>query len=568
MEGFPYAERRAGVPVRRGDAWTRSRPVYHDWWAHDERRGARGVRGVHRLAGRAPAAGPVAPRLPLRLLRGVRGQAAHGQVRHPRGRGGRPAARRRVRGPLQRRAAGVRRSARRATRSRTIEHLYLPPRTGPVLSAGGSVVEYQTLDRQRRAAALAGVADPRGHPRVQPGGLRVHLGAPELAAGPAAGERDRATCPIRCGAGSRRSPTAERAAAEAARGPAASSAASSSTTDAERARLDQLLGWLVEFHRREEKPMWWRMFERHDDDGRGAVRRSATASPALTRTDTPPRTIKRSARLEYSFDPGAGDQAARRRRVLRRGRQSLDLRDRRDGRGRRAGRAQGRPGASRCPTGLPDPRRVTSARTRSSGPSLRYAEAWERGEIASQAVDDLLRRRPPRIAGHAGGAARRRDRGSASQRACELVDAARRHAPSASRARPAPARPTPPPRSSSSCSGAARRIGVTAQSHKVILNLMDAVVEGARPGRASPRRSTRSAASDEDPLVQQGSRSGRIESKDVAGVLGDGAVPGRRHRVGLQPRGAGGRVRLPLHRRGRPGLARERGRRRASRPAT
>ena len=29
-------------------------------------------------------------------------------------------------------------------------------------------------------------------------------------------------------------------------------------------RLDELVGWLVEFHRREEKPMWWRMFERHE----------------------------------------------------------------------------------------------------------------------------------------------------------------------------------------------------------------------------------------------------------------------------------------------------------------
>ena len=34
----------------------------------------------------------------------------------------------------------------------------------------------------------------------------------------------------------------------------------------------------------------------------------------------------------------------------------------------------------------------------------RYASAWEQGEVASQAVDDLLRRRPPRIAGHDGGA--------------------------------------------------------------------------------------------------------------------------------------------------------------------
>ena len=59
--------------------------------------------------------------------------------------------------------------------------------------------------------------------------------------------------------------------------------------------LDQLIGWLVEFHRREEKPMWWRMFARHDmtveerfDD------RDCLA--ALRKTDRPDRQITRQSR--------------------------------------------------------------------------------------------------------------------------------------------------------------------------------------------------------------------------------------------------------------------------------
>ncbi len=70
-----------------------------------------------------------------------------------------------------------------------IERLYLPPRTGPVLSAGGSVVEYQRWMDSGEPRRWEQSPHPRGHPPVQPGGLRVHLGAPWLAAGPAAGER-------------------------------------------------------------------------------------------------------------------------------------------------------------------------------------------------------------------------------------------------------------------------------------------------------------------------------------------------------------------------------------------
>jgi uncharacterized protein len=58
---------------------------------------------------------------------------------------------------------------------------------------------------------------------------------------------------------------------------------------------------LVEFHRRERKPAWWRYFERlamsetelYDDPD---------CLAGLVRTDTPPEPVKRSLLYEYRFD--------------------------------------------------------------------------------------------------------------------------------------------------------------------------------------------------------------------------------------------------------------------------
>ena len=65
--------------------------------------------------------------------------------------------------------------------------------------------------------------------------------------------------------------------------------------------ISQVLGDLVEFHRREQKPMWWRMFDR------------AASTPDVLRDDSAciegvqaigdPRTDKRSLVQEYRFDP-------------------------------------------------------------------------------------------------------------------------------------------------------------------------------------------------------------------------------------------------------------------------
>jgi len=71
----------------------------------------------------------------------------------------------------------------------------------------------------------------------------------------------------------------------------------------ERMRVAELLAWLLEFHRREEKPIWWRRFDRQemeenelidDPDCLGGLRRTKRAPEALTR---------QSFGYEYSFNP-------------------------------------------------------------------------------------------------------------------------------------------------------------------------------------------------------------------------------------------------------------------------
>ena len=172
-----------------------------------------------------------------------------------------------------------------------IEHLYMPERTGPVLSAGGSVVEYQkwidSAEPQGWQASpiLKGIRDYNEEDCESTWALRRWLLERQEESGIA-------YVPESVGKEEAEETATERAEVEAL-----------AKRLVERGRpLDQLVGWLAEFHRREERPMWWRMFKRHDmtideryDD------RDCLAK--LVRTDTPPRKIKRSFRARVQLQP-------------------------------------------------------------------------------------------------------------------------------------------------------------------------------------------------------------------------------------------------------------------------
>ncbi|MBZ0266833.1 TM0106 family RecB-like putative nuclease, partial [bacterium] len=71
--------------------------------------------------------------------------------------------------------------------------------------------------------------------------------------------------------------------------------------EAERWRVHELLAWLIEFHRREEKPVWWRMFDRRDSS-EDQLREDLDCLAGCVRTDREPWKVAKSMAFEYRFD--------------------------------------------------------------------------------------------------------------------------------------------------------------------------------------------------------------------------------------------------------------------------
>jgi uncharacterized protein len=68
------------------------------------------------------------------------------------------------------------------------------------------------------------------------------------------------------------------------------------------ARVGQLLAWLLEFHRRESKPVFWAMFDRHEKTEEELVD-DPDCLGEIERTNKAPVQVKRSFLYEYRFDP-------------------------------------------------------------------------------------------------------------------------------------------------------------------------------------------------------------------------------------------------------------------------
>jgi len=67
-------------------------------------------------------------------------------------------------------------------------------------------------------------------------------------------------------------------------------------------RVRELLAWLVEFYRRENRPVWWAMFDRHEMT-EDELYDDADCLARLVRTNRPAEPIKKSRLFEYEFDP-------------------------------------------------------------------------------------------------------------------------------------------------------------------------------------------------------------------------------------------------------------------------
>jgi len=413
-----------------------------------------------------------------------------------------------------------------------IERLYLPPRTQEVKSGGSSIIEYQRwLDSGepkgwQESPILRSIRDYNQVDCESTWGLRSWLLDRQQESGIAY-----VPDPLQKEAPE---PDAERVAAEALAARLVERADLAADLESEPARLDRLIGWLVEFHRREEKPMWWRLFARHEMTVE-ELYEDADCLAALVRTSTPPRAIKRSCGLEYSFDPTQdtklreGDKCYVAGTELKCDIVAMD---------EEAGLVELKVGPGKS---LPDrlcliPDEWVSAEAIKAA-IVRYAEAWERGEVASQAVDDLLHRRPPRLVV----TPERAGTAVTPERAVSDVTLEReaRKGPNPNSQAIAHAirldRSTlciqGPPGTGKTYTAAAiivellkqgKKIGVTAQSHKVILNLMRAVVKAL--DAAGLRAPLYKVGDDEDdPLIEQGIIH-TLESREVEDVLDGGPV--------------------------------------------
>jgi predicted RecB family nuclease len=190
-----------------------------------------------------------------------------------------------------------------------IEKFYLPVREGPVTDAGFSVVEFERWLRQRDESILDGIADYNRDDCVSTWMLRDWLEARRVEAMARWADRDwsRPTRP-------NGEPSEDvRAWIQKVKHLTDSLVAGLDPLDVgEDARSRRLLAGLLDWHRREEKSQWWRWFELTTDKTLEELVDERDALSGLRFAEERPP-VKKSVVLRYRFEPqdhpfGPGDK--------------------------------------------------------------------------------------------------------------------------------------------------------------------------------------------------------------------------------------------------------------------
>ena len=396
-----------------------------------------------------------------------------------------------------------------------VEHLYMPPRTGDVVSAGGSVVEYQKwLDAQEpqdpaSSPILEGIRAYNEFDCVSTVGLRNWLLERQSEAGIAWISPEKSAAPETPAAGP--SPAEILATTLLAR--------AESESNLESKRITSLLAWLLEFHRRAEKPWWWRHFERLDAE-EAELFDDVECLAGLVRTATPSRAIKRSTGHEYRFDPdqetkldegtdcvipGSNGVKCKLERFVDRDEGLVEL---------KVG-----PGKS-----LPDRLSLIPAQpmptTTLRESILRFVTRWADDASVHPALRDLLQRNPPRLSG----AEKALDLDEARDLTPQAIDAARRldHSTLCIQGPPGTGKTTIAAEMVLALVGDGKRVGIVANSHQVVLNLMDCIARRGHELGKYPRMVKVTGDADH-PLIVSG-RFAHIESKEAAASIAQGPL--------------------------------------------
>ena len=413
-----------------------------------------------------------------------------------------------------------------------VERLYMTPRTGDVVSAGGSVVEYQKwLDEHESPdpAVSPILGRIRNYNKVDcesTVGLRDWLldrqrdagvaWLPPTAAG-AEVEQPLAPSPAEVLARillARAEEQEEREEEE-----EEEEEEEKKDEDGAGERVTSLLAWLLEFHRREEKPWWWWYFERMDASEEELFD-DAECLAGLVRTETPLRAIKRSMGYEYRFDP---DQETKLR----------------DGEGcaiagtddekctierfvdRDAGLVELKVGPGRS---LPDRLSIIPASLIATTPQreaiLRYVTRWADDPQTHPALADLIERRPPRLTGAV--SSLRID--EAGDLTAQAIDVARRldHSTLCIQGPPGTGKTTTAAEMILALLADGKRVGIVANGHQVILNLMERIATRGDELEMPPILVKVGGDGDHQLIVS--GRAQHIESKAAAGVIAAGPL--------------------------------------------
>lgn len=287
------------------------------------------------------------------------------------------------------------------------------------------------------------------------------------------------------------------------------------------ARVQQLVAWLLEFHWREAKPVFWRMFDRNQmteeelfDD--------FDCLAGLQRTKKFPTPIKRSRGYQYQFDPSQETKLGKGSICYFAHDLSIGTEITEFDADTGLLEIKLGPRASEPPRHLNlIPNEYVSADALSNA-VFRFATEWSAGKTSSRAVEDLLLRRPPRIRGISAGT-------ELIPSGDELVSATvdiignMDDTVLAIQGPPGTGKTYTAARAIARLVQLGYRIGVTANSHKAVLNLLHAVHK-ALPAECEDVPLYKVGGEVDDPLIQNGDIQHISESKKAASVICDQAV--------------------------------------------
>ena len=287
--------------------------------------------------------------------------------------------------------------------------------------------------------------------------------------------------------------------------------------------VTRLVAWLLGYHRREEKPMWWRFFARK----RASIEElydDAECLADVRRTASPPVPVRRSVRIEYEFDPDQDTKIEAGSRVYildgsdkppSRVIESLD-----SDRGRLCILFGSRtPIPDRCDLIPDDSVPLEPPR----GAVLRFGERWSSGDRDTyRAVNDLLSRRIPRITGRGRGAllpdaAKFPDDLITLIRALDRTTLCIQGPPGAGKTHNAAAVIV-------ALASTGKRVAVASNSHKAVSNLLNAISDESRR-QLKPLSIYKAGGADEAPEDPE-RRIAQCETKEVVDHLADGVVVG------------------------------------------